>query len=49
MYFMRFAAAMGSSRFASSVRVKYTISHPAKVIGVCLGPTKNASPASATA
>lgn len=29
--------ATGSSRFASSVRVKYTISHPAKIIGVCPG------------
>ena len=38
----------GSSRFASSVRVKYTISHPAKIIGVCPGPMKNASPASNT-
>jgi hypothetical protein len=48
MYFIRFAAATGSSRFASSVRVKYTISDPAKVIGVCPGPTKKASPASNT-
>ena len=29
--------ATGSSRSASSVRVKYTISHPAKIIGACPG------------
>src|ERR1700757_2249755 len=45
---MRLAMATGSSRFASSVRVKYTISHPAEIIGVCPGPMKNASPASNT-